>query len=105
MKQRKFTDVSPKVRAEIFERDKHCVSCGSHSTLTVAHVYINRSHGGLGIPENLCLLCTDCHHKYDNGKKTDQELQRAIVQSYMYGLYGFPNLVQLKYNKFMEDKQ
>jgi len=105
MSQRQFTEIKPKVRQEVLERDKHCVVCGRHDTLTVAHVYINRSHGGLGIPENLCVLCTECHHKYDNGKKTEQELQRAIVQSYMYGVYGFPDLNKLKYNKYMEDIQ
>jgi len=105
MSQRQFTEVSDKVRKEVKDRDKHCIACGSHYNLTVAHVYINRSHGGLGIPENLCVLCMDCHHNYDNGKKTDQEYTRMMAQSYMYGVYGFPNFNKIKYNKYMEDIQ
>lgn len=96
------TDITPKIRVEVVERDKHCVSCGSPSYLTIAHVFINRSHGGLGVKENLCVLCMDCHHHYDNGLKHDQDIVRAKVQNYMLGLYGFPDLNKLKYYKGYE---
>lgn len=99
MKRSNATDISSKVRKEVFERDTHCIVCGKHSTLTIAHVYINRSHGGLGVKENLCVLCMDCHHKHDNGKKVDQDYMRLAVQTYMMGLYGRPNLKRLKYYK------
>lgn len=100
MSRTKATDISQKIRQEVLERDKHCISCGKHSTLTIAHVWINRSHGGLGVKENLCVLCMDCHHAYDNGKSHEQDYQRAVVQRYMLGLYDKPDLNKLKYNKY-----
>jgi len=102
MKQSNATDITPKIRVEILERDKYCVSCGSPSMLTIAHVFVNRSAGGLGIKENLAVLCMSCHHHYDNGLQYDQEIVRAKVQTYMYGLYGFPDLNKLKYYKGYE---
>lgn len=100
MTRTKATDISKQVRQQVMERDKHCVSCGSHQMLTIAHVWINRSHGGLGVKENLCVLCMNCHHEYDNGKSHEQGYQRAVVQRYMIGLYDKPNLNKLKYNKY-----
>ena len=38
--------------------------------------YIARSHGGLGIEENIVTLCMKCHNNYDNGKNL--QLKQAI---------------------------
>lgn len=100
-KRTKQTSVSDKVRKEVLERDKGCcVACGDYRTLTIAHVFVNRSHGGLGVKENLATLCMKCHHDMDNGKKTDQEFIRAIVQTYMIDLYGMIDIKKLKYTKW-----
>lgn len=95
----KETTITPKIRQEVMERDRQCVSCGKSNNLTIAHVWINRSHGGKGIPENLAVLCLSCHHEYDNGKKEQQDYQRAVVQLYMMNLYGSPDLNKIKYTK------
>lgn len=95
----KSCDISPKVRDEVLNRDKQCVVCGSRSTLTIAHVFINRSHGGLGVKENLCVLCIKCHHDFDNGFKQDSERIKDLVQSYMHKLYEI-DIQSLKYNKW-----
>lgn len=101
--QTKATSVTNKVRDTVLERDNNqCVSCGSRNNLTIAHVFINRSHGGLGVKENLATVCMQCHHEYDNGKKTEQEYRRAVIQGYMLNIYGQPNLKRLKYNKWDE---
>ena len=63
----KACDISPKVRQEVIDRDKCCIICGRYSGLQVAH-YISRARGGLGIPQNLGLMCVACHTEYDNGK-------------------------------------
>ena len=60
-------DISPKVRKEVMWRDGHCIACGRPYDLQIAH-YISRARLGLGIPENLGVLCARCHFNYDNGK-------------------------------------
>lgn len=98
-KRSKLCDISPSVRDLVMNRDKGCVVCGSRSALTIAHVFINRSHGGLGVKENLCVLCIKCHHDYDNGFKEDSNRIKDHVQSYMHKLYSI-DIQSLKYNKW-----
>ena len=65
-KQSKKTDISSKVKKIVFERDnQHCIYCGSPLGQPNAH-YIRRSHGGLGIEENIVTLCWRCHYEFDN---------------------------------------
>ena len=45
--------------------------CGSPLAAPVAH-YIARSHGGLGIEENILSLCQNCHRKYDQSTKRNE---------------------------------
>lgn len=98
-KRSKATDINSKVRKEVMERDKHCVSCGSRYNLTVAHVFINRSHGGLGVKENLCILCMDCHMKLDHGKLVDSQPIKEITENYLRGLYPEYCVTNLKFRK------
>lgn len=68
---KKYTDISPEVRQEVMARDSidgHpcCIYCGSPKFLELAH-YVPRSRGGMGVPENLAVLCTKCHRELDNG--------------------------------------
>lgn len=99
-KRRKATDISQRVRKEINERDRlTCVSCGRNYNLQIAHIYLPRSRGGLGVKENLATLCIECHLKYDNGRFEDQQQIKTRVHAYMESIYGQPNLEQLKYKK------
>lgn len=66
-KRSKACDISPKVRKEVLERDRCCIICGSHFGLQIAH-YISRARGGLGIPQNLGVMCIHCHFQFDNGQ-------------------------------------
>ena len=81
----KKTDISAKVRKRIYERDKYCVYCGKWCgegyPRNIAHL-TSRGSGGLGIEENLYLVCPDCHVKEHNG-----ELDRNIPINYLKGLY------------------
>ena len=64
----KACDISPKVRQEVLERDnRQCIICGANQGLQIAH-YISRARLGLGIAENLGVMCPQCHFSYDNGK-------------------------------------
>lgn len=103
-KRSKATDIKSSVRSEVFLRDKYrCVSCGSPTNLTLAHIYINRSHGGLGVMQNLATLCMTCHHHLDNGKRNDHDIVEAKVKEYMMSLYGKPDFKALKYIKWLHD--
>ena len=64
----KACDISPKVRQEVLERDNYCcIVCGGHNNLQIAH-YVSRARLGLGIAENLAVMCAECHFQFDNGK-------------------------------------
>ena len=97
-KRSKACDITPKVRREVMERDKCCVNCGSHHTLTIAHVFKNRSHGGLGIKQNLLVLCRSCHHAYDNSKH--RQTVKQEIKSYLMSIYADWNEDELVYRKW-----
>ena len=93
----KPTDISPRVKQQVWERDHHhCVVCGSPQAMPNAHVFINRAHGGLGIAENIATLCMQCHHNYDNGKDKEHYAIKKVLYEYMYRLYPNLDLDKLK---------
>lgn len=69
-RQTKLTDIPRSVKEAVWERDGHkCVLCGkSYLAAPNAH-FVARSHGGLGIEENILTLCLPCHCEYDNSDK------------------------------------
>jgi len=95
----KACDISAKVRKQVKERDKWCVVCGGTYGLEIAHIFINRSSGGLGVKENLALLCKKHHMDLDSGKYRDSYAIRQEVEAYLKGLYEI-NIKKLKYNKW-----
>lgn len=97
----KATAVKKKVRDKVLHRDKYCcVSCGSPHSLTMAHIFLSRAKGGLGIEENLATLCMECHHKLDNGRKHETQYVDSLVREYMVKMYNIESLEMLKYNKY-----
>ena len=62
----KWTSIDNKTKEYIIERDRHCIICGKTTFLTIAHVFVNRAHGGKGSRKNLVCLCADCHILMDN---------------------------------------
>ena len=78
----KWTAIDNKTRKYVLERDENkCLVCGSRNFLTLAHVFINRSHGGKGCKENLVCLCVRHHEILDNplGEK-ENEFSKKISQ-------------------------
>lgn len=77
--------ISPKVKAEVWERDGGCcILCLSPAAAPNAH-YIPRSHGGLGVPENIVTLCQRCHDRYDNS--AERPFLREEIQEYLQEIY------------------
>ena len=55
-------------RAVLAERDKGCVGCGASASWCQAHHIKHWVHGGTTDLDNLCLLCSHCHHQvHDHG--------------------------------------
>jgi 5-methylcytosine-specific restriction endonuclease McrA len=97
-KRSKACDISPKVRKEVLERDNHqCIICGTNHGLQIAH-YISRARSGLGIPQNLAVMCASCHFQMDNGK-LHKELQEA-VREHLKSHYDNWNENNLVYKKW-----
>ncbi len=93
-------DISPEVRRIVVERDNNCsILSGERDRLEVAH-YINRSQGGLGIPENLVLLTKQEHLDYDNGDKLEE--YGARIEAHLRAHYPGWDRSKLIYNKWKE---
>ena len=60
--------------------------------------YIPRSHGGLGIEQNIVTACIECHHMMDNSTARRGYLERA--KWYLEELYpGFTDKERI-FNKW-----
>lgn len=74
----KATSIRADVKPIVWRRDMcRCVLCGSHNAGPHCH-YIRRSHGGLGIPENLWTGCQTCHEAFDS-EASDGPLHQEVA--------------------------
>lgn len=90
--------ITPQVRKIVWERDKWCILCGKVGTDT-AH-YISKGSGGLGIEQNLVLLCRKCHMDYDQSGK--RLIIKEIIKSYLKIQYSNWDESKLKYRRKYE---
>ena len=94
----KACDISPKVREEVMKRDGgKCIICGAVFSLQIAH-YISRARLGLGIPENLGVMCSHCHFQYDNGKFHNEI--KKLFREHLEANYEEWNEKNLTYRKW-----
>ena len=97
-KRSKACDIPKSVREKVWLRHSgQCLFCGERGT-DYAH-YISRSNGGLGIEENIVLLCRKCHFELDQTTKRKDLLQ--IVKRYLvvkYPLFKDGDRVYKKYD-------
>lgn len=97
-KRSKVCDIPPLVKQIVYERDEHrCIVCGSNQGQPNAH-YIARSHGGLGIEQNIITMCRQCHDNYDH--TIQREEIGNIIQAYLKSKYDDWNEQDLIYNKW-----
>lgn len=99
-RQTRRTAISKEVKQRVFDRDEgRCVLCGrSYGALPNAH-FIARSHGGLGVEENIVTLCLPCHNRYDNSE--DRGEIREQLREYLKGKYPYWDEEKLTYLKWM----
>jgi 5-methylcytosine-specific restriction endonuclease McrA len=99
MARKQACDITPKVREIVKARDGHkCVYCGTTYSLQLAHIFINRSHSGLGVEQNLTTLCIACHMSLDNGREEKAKPIRDYCEWYLNSRYEI-DLDTLKYKK------
>lgn len=91
-------DIPQKVRERVYYRDDcQCIICHRSTGLQTAH-YIPRSQGGLGIEQNLVLLCIGCHIDFDNGDKRKD--YGDFIRNYLKRHYPGWDESKLKYDKW-----
>lgn len=97
-KRSRATDIPPKVKALVYERDnKCCVICGRPGSPNMH--YISRNNRGLGIEQNVVTGCIECHTAYDNGSKKEEIGNK--IKKYLQSIYGDSwNEYDLIYNKW-----
>ena len=97
-KRSKACDIPDKVKQKVWERDgERCCYCGSWNAMPVCH-YIPRSHGGLGIEENIVTLCPNCHHNFDH---TDlRACYKEYIREYLKEKYPNWDEKKLVYRKW-----
>ncbi len=99
----KALDISPKVKKVVWERDGHCcILCGSPYAMPNAH-YIPRSHGGLGIEENIFTACPKCHDDYDKGIRRKEIAVK--IEAYLRSKYPGWDKSKLYYQKYNWEKR
>ena len=93
----KALQIPMKVKKKVYDRDKgKCVWCGKPGD-PVVH-FIAKSHGGLGIEENIVCGCARCHYNYD---QTDQrEKYREIARKHLKSKYPEWDESKLYYKKW-----
>ena len=104
-KRSKWCEFDKKTRELIYQRDyKRCIYCGGTFGLAIAHIFVNRSHGGKGCKENGVLLCTSCHGLLDNGNNTEKRIKiNNYCCDYLHKHYGDIDKKKLIYDKWRND--
>lgn len=93
--------IPKEVKLIVYERDhERCIFCGAPG-LPEAHV-IPRSHGGLGVPQNIITVCRSCHDKLDNS--TDRQQMLDVAVEYLGSYYPDISQTDVIYQKWEKDK-
>lgn len=96
-KRTKALDIPAAVKKAVWERDGHCCILCSYPYDTQNAHYIARSHGGLGVEQNVVTLCYRCHGQYDNS--ADRKHIREEIKEYLMSKYPDWDETKLIYRK------
>ncbi|MDV3426730.1 MAG: hypothetical protein LIR50_06010 [Bacillota bacterium] len=98
-KRTKALSIAKKVKLTVWERDDHkCIFCGKYVEWNYANShYIKRSHGGLGIEQNIITNCETCHNLFDDSIHRKDML--PIAKKYFQSKYSNWNEEDLIYRK------
>ena len=100
-KRTKACEISKKTKMRVYERDGGlCIFCHCGG-LPEAHI-VPRSHGGLGIEQNIVTVCRPCHDKLDNSTQRKEMLKEAAA--YLKRIYEGWNEKDLVYDKWQKDR-
>ena len=79
----KYRHATVAQRIALAVRDKGCVGCGAANSFCQAHHVIWWEDGGPTDIDNLCLLCSDCHHKqvHERGAQVHPRPRRQVPPS------------------------
>lgn len=111
-KRTKYLQYDKATAEKVIRRQNHeCIFCRmgyriAHRNMSslgfnvydIAH-FIGKGQGGLGIEENLVLLCRYHHTKYDNGNNGWREEMEAIMEEYLKSQYKDWSRDKLIYRK------
>lgn len=100
-KRTRAVSIPTKEKRKVEERDHgQCIFCGSPGR-GEAH-FIPRSHGGLGIEENLITVCRSCHDQLDNSTKRKTML--GVAEEHLKNCYPYWSRDLLIYEKGINTK-
>lgn len=96
-KRTKACSISKATKAKVYDRDDGlCIFCHRPGD-PVAHV-VPRSHGGLGIEQNIITACAECHRMLDNSTERQSMLEHAKM--YLLAKYGVWSAEECTYKKW-----
>ena len=96
-KRSRACDIKKCVKDKVWQRDNcRCIICGSPFAMPNAH-FISRSHGGLGVEQNIVTLCQRCHHITDQTEHREFMLNK--IEKYLASKYKDWNKEDLIYRK------
>lgn len=100
-KRTKSCAISKMTKLIVYTRDnQRCIFCGRKG-LPEAHV-VPRSHGGLGVPQNIVTVCRKCHDLMDNSTQRQQLIE--IAKAYLKDYYPDISQSDVIYQKWDKDK-
>ena len=78
-KRTKALGITKNVKLIVWERDNHkCIFCDKYVPWNYANShYIKRSHGGLGIEQNIMTNCQECHDLFEHSESRKKMLNIA----------------------------
>ena len=86
----KATDIPQSVKDVVWERDKGCCLWTGQPVpkyCANAH-FLRRSHGGLGIEQNILTLSPEAHRRFDQGTKAEHDEMYTFFRNYLMVYYA-----------------